>query len=138
MRKVLKLDVLSVVRLFAVFYAAIGLYVSANAVLTGADKLNCPFGFDYPYLYFRVNINFELAEWPRMMAGVLVLIAMVFYSITGAISGAAAGFAYNLTSRFWPGLAAVVESEKKAVEATPAPPQPPAEQPPADSATLTR
>jgi hypothetical protein len=117
MRKVLKLDVLSVARLFATLYAVIGLYVSAKAVLTGAEKLNCPFGIDYPYLYFRVNINFVLAEWSAWMTPVLLLIAMMFYAITGAISGAIAAIAYNLTSRFWPGIAAIVEPEKAQAQA---------------------
>ena len=111
MRKVLKLDVLSVTRIFVLFYAAIGLYASVQTVLTNADKLYCPFGLDYPYLYFTVNIHFALSEWPGMMVGVLVLIAVMFYAITGAISGATAALAYNLTSRFWPGIAATVEPE---------------------------
>ncbi len=36
----------------------------------------------------------------------------MFYAITGAISGAAFSYLYNLTSRFWPGVSAEVEADK--------------------------
>ena len=123
MRKVLKLDVLSVVWLFVIFYAAVGLFASAKSVLTGEEKVYCPFGLHLPFLYFTVDINFKLPEWPGMLASVLLIIAVVFYALTGAISGFTAAWAYNLTSRFWPGIAATVEPEKKIAEAALPPPR---------------
>jgi len=131
MRKVVKLDVLSVVRLFVIFYAAVGLFASVKAVLNDAEKLYCPFGFEYPFLYYTVNINFTTSEWPRILTGVAVLIAVLFYAITGAISGATAAFAYNLTSRFWPGISAEVKSDNQHAEPAPQiPPALPTEPPP--------
>ena len=102
MCKVLRLDILSVARLFAIFYAVVGLYVSVKTFLTDAEKLVCPLGLDYPYLYFHVNFNLVVREWPSSATPLLLLISVACYAITGSASGAAAAIVYNLTSRFWP------------------------------------
>jgi hypothetical protein len=122
--------------LFVIFYAAIGLYIASKAAFTGAASVSCPFGFDYPYLYFRVNVDLGFPNPPSFATPVFVLISVVFYGITGAISGFTAAWAYNLTSRFWPGIAATIEPEKRQPE--PAPqiaPLPPADPPQAVSPT---
>jgi hypothetical protein len=114
-RKILRLDMLSAVRLFAVIYALIGLYASSKSVILGEESIDCPFGFQYPMLHATVDVTIKLpqAAW---LAPFLVLISVVFYALTGIISGVAAVLLYNLTSRFWPGVSAEVEAEKLAVE----------------------
>ena len=138
MRKVLKLDVVSVVRLFVIFYAVIGLYAAAKAALTRASSVVCPFGLEYPYLYWRINLTIDLPDPPNATTPFFVVIAAVFYAITGAVSGATAAFAYNLTSRFWPGIAAIVEPGQKIEEPSLAPPVHPSGPPAADLPTLNR
>jgi hypothetical protein len=111
MRKILRLDMISCVRVFIVFYAVIGLYASSKATMTGADTILCPFGFEYPYLFLRVNLNINLPNPPNAVTPFLVLISVVFYALTGAISGTAVVLLYNLTSRFWPGISAELEPD---------------------------
>ncbi len=87
MHKILRLDMLSVVRLFVAFYAVIGIYAASRSALMGADSVLCPFGFEYPLSHATINLTINLPHPASWVTPFLVLIAIVFYAITGAISG---------------------------------------------------
>lgn len=48
MQKVVRLDMNSTLRVFAAFYACVGLYVASKAAIVDDDSIVCPFGFAYP------------------------------------------------------------------------------------------
>lgn len=111
MRKIKRLDLKSMLWVFAVFYAVVGLCVASKAVIVDDESIQCPFGLAYPlctlYLYLTVHLPHP-ATW--MSAGIIV-IAVVFYALTGLMSGAAVVFAYNAVARFWPLLSAKLEDD---------------------------
>jgi hypothetical protein len=111
MRKILRLDLVSTLRLFVVFYALIGLWASSKSALSGDTTVDCPFGFYYPLLHFDVNLTINLPNPASWLTPFIVLISIVFYGSTGAISGTALVLLYNYTSRFWPGVKASVEQD---------------------------
>jgi hypothetical protein len=113
MRKVLRLDYLSTIRLFVMVYSVIGLYTASKSVIVGDESIYCPFGFQYPMLYLTLDVTFKLpqAAW---IAPFLVLISVIFYALTGIISGFTAVLLYNLTARFWAGISAAVANESPA------------------------
>jgi hypothetical protein len=109
MRKVLRLDIASVAWMSAVFYAVIGLFVSAKSALTGAETVYCPFGFHYPFLFFDFHLNLTLPNPPNATTPIFVIFAVFCYGVTGVFSGSVLAYLYNLTSRFWPGMLAELE-----------------------------
>ncbi len=114
MRKILRLDMAPVVRLFAFLYAAIGLYVSSKAAILGYDSVTCPFGFEYPMAHWTVNLPLQLPHPASLLTWVFVLISAASYGLTGVISGAVAVYAYNHSTQFWPGFSGELAGEEQA------------------------
>jgi hypothetical protein len=112
-RKILRLDTFSVVNLFAVFYAIVGLFDAMTAVLRDQSSLPCPLGIELPMLHFTMNFAFSRPE-SQVAALLLVIICAIFFAITGAISGAFVSILYNLTSRFWPGISGKIDIARPA------------------------
>ncbi|MGH9563863.1 MAG: hypothetical protein ACRD3S_20610 [Terracidiphilus sp.] len=82
MRKIVRLDLLSAVRLFALFYAVIGLIVSLKSILTDEGSVYCPLGFHYPWLNLDVHLDVTPPNPPSVFTAFTVLIAVIFYAIT--------------------------------------------------------
>jgi hypothetical protein len=61
-RKILRLDTFSVVNLFAVFYAFVGLFNTLAAVWRDQMLLPCPLGIELPMLHFTINFGFHRPE----------------------------------------------------------------------------
>ena len=76
MRRIVRLDMASMLKLFGLFYALVGLYIMSKAVLGGDDSLQFPFGFAYPlcswYLYLTVHVPHSGA-WPPWASSSSVL-----------------------------------------------------------------
>jgi hypothetical protein len=111
----------SMLKLFGVFYALVGLFVACKAAISGDESIQLPFGFAYPLWTFYIYVTVHLphpAAWSTMT---VILMCVVFYSITGLISGAAVVLVYNWLARFWPFLSAEPErdSQPKPSETTP-------------------
>jgi hypothetical protein len=119
MRKVLRLNVLLVVWLFAALYAVIGLYAASKSAILQQDSVVAPLGFEYPLAHFSITITFKLPQPASWLTPVIVLIMGMFYALTGAISGTAFAYFYNLTSKFWPGVLAQTEADKLQPEPKP-------------------
>jgi len=102
MRKVTRLEMKSVLRLFVVFYALIGLYVAVTGVLNGDDSIVCPFGFVYPAAHAYITVTLNLPHPASWLTAGLVTIVVVFYGLTGAISGVPIVLVYNAVGRWWP------------------------------------
>jgi len=119
MRKIVRLDYLNIVSLFAAFNAAVGLYAVSKSVIDGATKAICPLGLAYPLLTFTINLNLDLSQHDLWLISADIIIAVIFYALSGAISGAVLVFVYNLTARFWAGLVGEVEESKPSPEAQP-------------------
>jgi hypothetical protein len=85
----------------------------------GADSVLCPFGFEYPLSHATINLTINLPHPASWVTPFLVLIAIVFYAITGAISGTAVVILYNISSKYWPGVLAQVIAEERLVEPGP-------------------
>jgi len=117
-RKVLRLDMSSTVRLFVLVYSLIGLYAASKSVIVGDESIYCPFGFEYPLLHLTIDVTFKV---PRevWLSPFMVLISVIFYALSGIISGVAAVLLYNLTAKFWPGISAVVSTEAPSAEPGP-------------------
>ncbi len=122
MRKIVRLDVPSVIAACAVFYALLGLYSASKSVLAGAESLTCPFGFAFPFTTLFVTITLHLPHPATWLTAVLIVITSVFYGLTGVMSGLVVAYGYNFTSRFWPGIFAVVDKKPRVVRSGPAPP----------------
>ena len=130
MRKILRLNFFSAVRFFAVFYAIIGIYDSFKSVFQGAATIDFPIGFHYPLVAFNFSLSFTNPHPVSIATPFAVLVAVVFYAITGAISSAPFIVLYNATSRFWPGVTATFEPDKHPTElAQQPPPVPPGDSP---------
>jgi hypothetical protein len=119
MRKILRLDMLSVVRLFAIFYAVIGVYAASKSAIMGKDSVLCPFGFEYPLSYATINLTVSLPHPATWVTPFMVLIAVVFYAITGVISGVTVVILYNISSKYWPGVLAEVKTDERPAEPGP-------------------
>jgi hypothetical protein len=115
MRKVVRLDMNSVLRLFAVFYAVIGLYVATKAAISGDTSVECPFGWAFPMLHFYIFVTVTLPQPAKLLTLGIIVITSVFYALTGLITGGTMVIAYNLMAKVWPLFSAQVESEPKAV-----------------------
>jgi hypothetical protein len=118
-RKILRFDMLSVVRLYAVLCAVIGVYTASKSALEGADTVLCPFGFEFPLLYLTVNLTINLPHPASWLTPFIVLISVIFYAITGAISGTTVVILYNISSRYWPGVLAEVKTDERTAEPGP-------------------
>jgi thiol:disulfide interchange protein len=112
-RKILRFDMLSVVRLFVVFYAVIGVYAATKSAIMGEDTVLCPFGFEYPLLYLTVNLTIKLPHPTSWITPFVVFFSVMFYAITGAISGVTFVIVYNISSKYWPGVLAQVKAEER-------------------------
>ncbi len=119
MRKILRLDVFSVATLFAVFYAGIGLYIALKSVLHDESSLLCPLGLELPVLHFTINITLKLPPTSVLVTPFFVINCVVFYAITGALSGTFVSILYNLTSRFWPGISGEVDAKIQRTQPSP-------------------
>jgi hypothetical protein len=73
-RKILRLDVFSVAILFAVFYAAIELYIAMKSVLHDESSLLCPLGLELPVLHFTINITLKLPPTSVLVTPFFVII----------------------------------------------------------------
>jgi hypothetical protein len=130
MRKILRLNFFSAVRFFAVFYAIIGIYDSFKSVFQGAATIDFPIGFHYPLVAFNFSLSFTNPHPVSIATPFAVLVAVVFYAITGAISSAPFIVLYNATSRFWAAVTATFEPGKHPPElAQQIPPVPPGDSP---------
>ncbi|MGB8262081.1 MAG: hypothetical protein WCE75_17110 [Terracidiphilus sp.] len=129
MRKIVKLDIFSTVRVFVAFYALVGLYVSYMSALEGKDKVVCPFGFYYPMTYLTFNLNIDLPHPASWATFFIVIVAVIFYALTGLISGTTVVLTYNLTAKYWPAI-------RGELEPLPAPAAPPAPAEPAAPVAL--
>lgn len=112
MRKILRLDFLSAVRFFAVFYAIVGIYNSLKSVVDGTATIDFPIGFHYPEVAFNFAFSFTNPHPVSIATPFAVLGAVFFYAVTGAISSAPFIVLYNATSRFWPAVTATFEPDK--------------------------
>lgn len=127
MRKVVRLDMNSALKVFAVFYALIGLYVASKAAIQGDESVQCPFGFAFPMLTLYIYLTVHLPRPATFFTGGLILITTVFYALTGLFSGTVIVFAYNLIARRWPLVSADFASEPRpaavpsALDSSPAP-----------------
>jgi hypothetical protein len=119
MRKIHRLDYRSVVSVFAVFYAIIGVFAATKAAIASEDSVVFPFGFEYPLSHLNLDITFNLPHPASWITPVVVFIAAIFYAMSGVISGVTLVFFYNLTSKFWPGISAQVQDEERLVEPNP-------------------
>jgi hypothetical protein len=117
MRKVLRLDMNSTLRMFAAFYAFVGLCVGSKAAIVNDDSLVCPFGFAYPMTQAIITVTLNLPHPATWLTMGLILITGVFYAITGLISGAAVVLVYNIVGKFWPLFSVQVEAESQPVQA---------------------
>jgi len=111
MRKVTRLDMISMLWLFGIFYALVGLFVASKAVLVDAESVLCPFGFAYPMCTFYLYLTVHLPHPATWLSAGIIVITVVFYSLTGLISGAAVVLAYNLVARIRPLLTVQVEGD---------------------------
>jgi hypothetical protein len=120
MRKIVRLDMHSTVRLFVASYAVIGLYSASKAAILGDESILAPFGFAYPLctLYFYLTIH--LPNPATFFTGGIILITTVFFALTGAISGATVVFVYNFLARFWPLLSAEFAPDPHSAQSAPA------------------
>jgi hypothetical protein len=112
-RKILRLDIFSAARLFAILYALGGLYNSVKSVWAGDDFVSCPFGIWYPMWFFTVNLNIKIPHPASWLTPLVVLCPVAFYAVTGVISGVVLVILYNLTSKFWPGILGRVEANER-------------------------
>jgi hypothetical protein len=125
MRKILRLNVFSAVRFFALFYAIVGVYNSLKSVVQGAATIDFPIGFHYPEVAFNFSLSFTNPHPVSIATPFAVLGAVFFYAVTGAISSAPFIVLYNATSRFWPAVTATFEPDKRSTElARQTPPMP--------------
>lgn len=60
MRRIVRLNMVSVLSLFAVFYAVVGLWASSKAVMTHQDAIVCPFGFAFPMAQAVITVTIHL------------------------------------------------------------------------------
>jgi hypothetical protein len=111
MRKVTRLDMISILRLFAIFYSVVGFCVATKAVIVDDESVLCPFGFAYPLCTFYIYLTIHLPHPATWMSAGIIVIMVVFYALTGLISGAAVVFAYNLLARVWPALSVRVQGD---------------------------
>jgi hypothetical protein len=109
MNKIVQLRTLSVAWLFAVLYGMVGLYASTKSVLQHDESVLCPFGFDFGMCRYTINVTLHAGagEWQPWS---IIVISVVFYALTGAISGAAVALLYNLTAPIGGGISGRVES----------------------------
>ena len=130
MRKILRLNFLSALRFFAAFYAIIGIYNSLKSVFQGAATIDFLLGFHYPMVAFDIPLSLTNPHPVSIATPFAVLVAVVLYAITGAISSALFILLYNATSRFWPAVTATFEPDKHPTElAQQTPPVPPGDSP---------
>ena len=109
-------ELFSAVRFFAVFYAIIGIYDSLKSVVQKAATIDFPIGFHYPLVAFDVSLSFTNPHPVSIATPFAILGAVVCFAITGAISSAPFIVLYNATSRFWPGVTATFEPDKRPTE----------------------
>jgi len=130
MQKILRLNFYSAVRLFALFYAIIGVYNSLKSVFQGAATIDFLLGFHYPMVAFDIPLSLTNPHPVSIVTPFAILGAVACYAITGAISSAPFIVLYNATSRFWPGVIATFEPDKHPTElAQQPPPVPPGDSP---------
>jgi len=111
MRKVVRLDTKSTMRLFAVFYALMGVYAVVEGVLDGVNTVACPLGFLYPVAHAYITINLNMSHPADISTLGLVVIGIVVFGITGAVSGIPLILIYNVLGRWWPLFLAEVAPE---------------------------
>jgi hypothetical protein len=102
MRNVVRLDMNSALKVFAVFYAMVGLYVASKAAIHGDESVLCPFGFAFPLLTFYIYLTVHLPNPATWVTGGIILMTTVFYALAGLFSGTVIVLAYNLVARKWP------------------------------------
>ncbi len=59
--------------------------------------------------HLTIDVTLKLPPPSLAITPFLVVISVVFYALTGAISATVVCILYNLTSRFWPGISGQVD-----------------------------
>jgi hypothetical protein len=99
MRPIDAVSPLSLARIGAAYYAAVGLVMLTIDAVKGTPLLSVPFGFLVPLLHLTVTFNFPRALWaPGVFSQ--VFFSTILYALTGSLSGFVCGVAYNLTSKY--------------------------------------
>jgi hypothetical protein len=99
MRPIGAVSALSLAKIGAAFYAAVGLVMLTVDAVKGTPIFSVPFGFMVPLLHLTVNFNFPRALWaPGVFSQ--VFFSTILYALTGSFSGFVCGVAYNLMSKY--------------------------------------
>ena len=109
MRKILRFDTGSIAKPFAVLYAIFGMLFAVAANFQPIDRITVPIGLLLPNIYLTINLHLLASHSLSPWAIFLILISMVCYAFTGAISGATVAIVYNRTSHLWRGIEGLPE-----------------------------
>jgi hypothetical protein len=112
-RKILRLDIVSVARFFAIFYAVAGIYFSSKSAIMGEDAVLSPLGLVVPFCQFTLNVTIHLSKTGPSSAPFVVVVSAVLYAITGAISGGVIAVLFNISAWIWPGIWARVSANER-------------------------
>lgn len=116
MRKILRLDFISVVKFFAVLYAVAGLCQASKSVFVGDQSVYCPIGIQLPIFHATADLAVKLPQPASWLTPFVVLISAAAYTLTGICSAVTVVVLYNISSEFWSGLRAQVEEDEASVE----------------------
>ncbi len=119
MRKILRLDIASVARFFAVFYAVAGICQASKSVFIGDESVYCPIGINLPFFHATMDFTARLPQPASWLTPLVVLISAASYTLTGIISGVTVAILYNTSSEFWSGISTQVEEEERLAEPAP-------------------
>jgi hypothetical protein len=111
-RKILRLDFLSVSKFFAVLYAVAGLCQASKSVFAGDESVYCPVGILLPIFHATADLAVKLPQPASWLTPFVVLISAAAYTLTGICSAVTVVVLYNISSEFWSGLRAQVEEDE--------------------------
>ncbi|MGD0830642.1 MAG: hypothetical protein ABR907_06850 [Terracidiphilus sp.] len=119
MRKILRLDFLSVCKFFAVLYAVEGLCQASKSVFIGDESVYCPVGILLPIFHATAELAVKLPQPASWLTPLVVLVSAASFTLTGICSAVTVVVLYNISAQFWSGLRAQVEEDEQHREINP-------------------
>jgi hypothetical protein len=105
--RIMSFRITPVARVLAIIYGVFGLTYVPTLLLTGAKEMILPVGIVAPLVFLNFNLHFALPT--HFLTGILSTVAAVLcYTVTGWLTGAAAVLAFNFVVRQLGGIEASV------------------------------
>lgn len=101
--RIISIRVAPVARILALTYAALGFCGFVFFAFSSADVLTLPFGIVMPLLYLNANFKFARSSDPVYNI-FLGLASVLFYALTGWITGAVLTMCFNFVAKQMGGI----------------------------------